>query len=90
MVKASIEISLYPLQSDYKERITEFILRLREHQNIEVITNGMSTQIFGEYDELMDILKKELKPEMNDHRCMAVVKIGEGWMRPSTVPDELM
>lgn len=57
----SIEISMYPLNEDYETPILEFINALNKHEGIVVKTNGMSTQLFGPYDLLMDVLKKDVK-----------------------------
>ena len=88
-MKASVEISLYPLDENYKKRIIDFIERLRESDKFEVITNGMSTQLFGEYDEIMDVLKEEIGEELKMHRTMAILKIGDGLLRPESIPDHL-
>ena len=60
-MKASIEISMYPLDADYGNQILAFIKELNTHPELEVRTNSMSTQIFGEYDILMNLVKKEIK-----------------------------
>jgi len=60
-MQASIEISMYPLDADYRNQILAFIKALNTHPELEVRTNSMSTQIFGEYDILMDLVKKEMK-----------------------------
>ena len=60
-MKASIEISMYPLDEDYGNQILGFIKSLNKHPELEVRTNSMSTQIFGEYDILMDLMKNEIK-----------------------------
>lgn len=60
-MKLSIDISLYPLQKDYATPILDFIARLESHESISIKRNTMSTQVFGDYDELMDILKSEIK-----------------------------
>ncbi|WP_199610886.1 hypothetical protein [Flocculibacter collagenilyticus] len=57
----SVEISNYPLSEDYIPAIKSFIERLNQHDNLTVITNTMSTQIFGEYDYLMQVLSAEMK-----------------------------
>lgn len=88
-MKASAELSLYPLVENYKERITDFVLRLKKHPGLEVRTNGMSTQIFGEYDDIMDLLKRELGTELDQHRTMAIIKIGDGLMHAEDIPEEL-
>ena len=88
-MKASAEISLYPLDEDYKNRIIDFIHRLKENKSLEIVTNGMSTQIYGEYEEIMDLLKSELGKELERHRTMAVIKIGDGLMKAEGIPDSL-
>ena len=89
-MNASIELSLYPLKENYKEKIIAFILRLKNYDNITIQPNGMSTQIFGEYDVIMDIIKNELAEELSNHRCMAVMKIGEGFLTSDKLPEELL
>tara|TARA_B100000575_G_C22702363_1_gene424493 strand:- start:210 stop:467 length:258 start_codon:yes stop_codon:yes gene_type:complete len=57
----SVEISMYPLENKYKNQIICFIKKLRNHKKIKVISNGMSTQIFGDYDNVINIVNKEIK-----------------------------
>ncbi len=72
----TLEISLYPLQKDYEALIISFIQNLKKHSSIEVVTNAMSTQLKGEYSEIMDILKTELEPICNqDGAISTVIKI---------------
>lgn len=47
------EISMYPLRDDYLAPIDDFIAALNEHADLEVTTNRMSTQVFGNYDVVM-------------------------------------
>jgi len=56
---SAIEISLYPLASDFIPPIKAFIDRLNTYPEIRVITNAMSTQISGEHQRLFEILAKE-------------------------------
>ena len=65
--RISVEISLYPLTPDYKPPIREFIARLKANSNLTVVSNTMSTQIQGDYDEVWDALKRE-KPGSLDKR----------------------
>jgi uncharacterized protein YqgV (UPF0045/DUF77 family) len=55
----AIEISLYPLDSDFIPPIQDFIDRLNTYPEIKVLTNSMSTQISGEHQRLFEILAKE-------------------------------
>lgn len=60
-MKVSVEISMYPLDKDYERPILAFIERLNGYPELEVMTNGMSTQVFGEYDQVMGIVQTEIK-----------------------------
>lgn len=60
-MKTSVEISMYPLTPDYETPILDFIKRLNTHPNLKIETNTMSTQIFGDYNEIMAALNKEMK-----------------------------
>ncbi len=55
----AIEISLYPLESEFIPPIQDFIDRLNTYPEIRITTNAMSTQIAGEHARLFEILGKE-------------------------------
>jgi uncharacterized protein YqgV (UPF0045/DUF77 family) len=55
-----VEISLYPLKADFVPDIHEFLDRLSAHRGLRIVTNSMSTQVFGSYDEVMEGLRREL------------------------------
>lgn len=54
-----IEISLYPLSSDYIPPIKDFIERLNTYPELQVTTNAMSTQVAGEHMRLFEVLARE-------------------------------
>ncbi len=61
-MQISIELSLYPLaEQNYKSEIWTFIKRLRLVEGLTVVTNGMSTQVFGEYDLAVEHVMLEIK-----------------------------
>ncbi|MBL4586183.1 MAG: hypothetical protein JKX84_03875 [Flavobacteriales bacterium] len=60
-MKVSLEITLYPLTDGYKESVKDFLRKLNTYDDIEVITNGISTQVFGEYDLVMTAYTESLK-----------------------------
>ena len=60
-MKCSVEISMYPLDVNYIEPITFFIKRLKRHPFISLETNGMSTQVFDDYDNVMTAIQQEMK-----------------------------
>ena len=60
-MKVSVEISKYPLtEVNFVVAIKDFIQRVNQYQGIEIITNTMSTQLFGEYDAIIALLNKEI------------------------------
>jgi uncharacterized protein YqgV (UPF0045/DUF77 family) len=56
-----VEISLYPLRADFVPAIHEFLERLNRAAELRVVTNSMSTQVFGPYDTVMQVLREELR-----------------------------
>lgn len=61
-MQVSIEISLYPLaQESYKSQIWGFIDTLNAIDGLRVVTNGMSTQVFGEYDLATTAVMAQMK-----------------------------
>jgi uncharacterized protein YqgV (UPF0045/DUF77 family) len=55
-----VEISLYPLKADFIPAVHQFLGRLQAHQSLKVVTNSMSTQVFGGFEEVMDALRAAL------------------------------
>jgi uncharacterized protein YqgV (UPF0045/DUF77 family) len=72
-MKVTLEITMYPLSDGYKETVKDFLRRLNKIENIEVITNGVSTQVFGEYDDVMKAYTKALKPSMESETPITAV-----------------
>ena len=59
-MKVAVDISLYPLDADFIPPIKDVIARLNDHEQLEVWTNAMSTQVVGEFDDVMDALRQEI------------------------------
>jgi len=60
-MKMTVDISLYPLADEYIPAIQEFIDRIQLHPDIAVIRTDLSTQLFGEFDDVMGVLKDEIR-----------------------------
>ena len=60
-MELSVEISKYPLSENYIPAIKDFIERLQATEGLSVVGNTMSTQVFGDYDLVMDTLKDEMR-----------------------------
>jgi len=56
-----VEISLYPLTAEFIPPIEDFIRRLNRDGGLKIVTNSMSTQIFGPYDVVMGRVVRELR-----------------------------
>ncbi len=77
-MEIAVEISLYPLDADYIPPIQDFIDRLNTHGGLKIITNSMSTQVFGEYSRVMQALNAELRGtfETNEKAAFAMKVLG--------------
>ncbi|WP_444945187.1 hypothetical protein ACJJIP_11775 [Microbulbifer sp. VTAC004] len=83
-MRLSVEISMYPLKDEYIPGIQAFIDRLNKYPELKVITNTMSTQVFGDYDLLMDVLKLELRRSYEQFgRVIFVCKFIDGDLSPA-------
>ena len=56
-----VELSLYPLVNNYIGPIKAFIERLNSYSNLTVITCSTSTQVHGDYTEVMQVLGAEMQ-----------------------------
>lgn len=74
-MKTSVEISYYPLNQEYIPPIREFIDRINTYKGVIAKTNGMSTQIFGDYDLVMGALAKEIKESFKNPHSVFVMKV---------------
>ena len=59
-MRVAVDISLYPLSENFIPPIKDVIARFNQYSDISVVTNPMSTQLRGEFDDVMDALRKEL------------------------------
>jgi hypothetical protein len=71
-----VEISLYPLRDDFIPPIRGFIDRLNADGRFKVMTNDMSTQVFGRYEDVMDALTREIRLTFEgDGKAIFVMKV---------------
>ncbi|MEZ4809560.1 MAG: YkoF family thiamine/hydroxymethylpyrimidine-binding protein [Allomuricauda sp.] len=59
-MRISVELTLTPLQDNFEPPIINFIKKLRA-SGLRVLENPLSTQVYGDYDRVMDILQTEIK-----------------------------
>ena len=81
----SVEVSMYPLKDEYIPAIQSFIDRVNTYPELHVLTNTMSTQLFGEFDFLMDVMRDEMRRSYETFgRAIFVCKFIQGDLSPST------
>jgi len=74
-MNVSIDISMYPLHKDFEKPIIDFIKKLR-NSKFHVEENGLSTQIFGKYLEVMDFINSNIHQILlNEKNCVFILKI---------------
>lgn len=61
----SVELTFTPLQNEFEPPITAFIKKLRA-SGFTVMENPLSTQVYGEYDAVMNMLAKEMKNSLSN------------------------
>lgn len=74
----SVDISLYPLENEYIDTIWDFINTLKSNPKLTVITNGLSTQVFGEYSDVMAALTEDIFKTFEAHKAVFVLKMAKG------------
>lgn len=72
---------MYPLDQAYESIVLEFLSRLRQHTSIQIETNGVSTQIFGDYTEVMSLVQEEMKTSLLEGKAIFVMKVAGGTLR---------
>ncbi|MGM0769567.1 MAG: YkoF family thiamine/hydroxymethylpyrimidine-binding protein [Pseudomonadota bacterium] len=78
----SVQLSCYPLKDDYKQPILDLIDRLQQ-TGLDVYPGRMSTEIFGEYDDVMSVLSDTMKWSFETYgKSVFVAKIMAGDRRP--------
>ena len=65
-MKITVDISMYPLDSNYKPPIKDFIRRLQKYPNLELVTNQLSTQICGEFSVVTSALNNCMQETMQE------------------------
>lgn len=72
----TLDISYYTFTKEFLEQVQSFIDELNSFPKVEVFTNAVSTQVYGDFDDVMSAFKTTLKNhfQMFDDNAV-VVKI---------------
>lgn len=74
-MRTSVDISYYPLNEEFIPHIKDFIARMNYYKNLVVRTNTLSTQIFGEYRDIMNALTEEIEKSFSLPHSVFIIKI---------------
>ena len=84
-MKTTVEISLYKLQEEdssgnYKQIVKEFLKSI-QNKNLEIETNGLSSLIYGDYSDIIELLNNEVRDFLYKYRSVFVLKISKGTLK---------
>jgi uncharacterized protein YqgV (UPF0045/DUF77 family) len=72
----AVELSLYPLDSNYIPPIKDFIDRLNADSRLRVMTNSLATQVFGPYEVVLGAVTREMRVTFeNNEKAVFVMKV---------------
>ncbi|HJN53359.1 MAG: hypothetical protein QGI68_05385 [Pseudomonadales bacterium] len=84
-MKLSVEISMYAMKDDFFPAVDAFLADLNASAEIEVKTSSISTQLFGEYEAVMELLQTAMKKSFQEYgKACFVTKFLQGDTRVST------
>jgi uncharacterized protein YqgV (UPF0045/DUF77 family) len=84
----TVDISMYPLADDYKPAIKSFIRRLREFDELTLVTNQLSTQVNGAYDAATTAINTCIRESMEQQdKVVFVVKYLSADLDITRLPD---
>ena len=63
-MKITVDISMYPLDANYKPAIKAFIRELRKAEGLTLVTNQLSTQINGDFDTVTGAINRCMRFSM--------------------------
>jgi uncharacterized protein YqgV (UPF0045/DUF77 family) len=80
LVDIGVDISLYPFEAHFAPVIHEFIERLSAHPGLKVLPGSLSTQVYGEYDQVFAAIREAVRATLEalqgaGTRAALVVKI---------------
>ena len=84
-MKTTVEISLYKLQEEdssgnYKQIVKEFLKSI-QNKNLEIETNGLSSLIYGDYSDIIELLNNEVRDFLDKYKSVFVLKISKGTLK---------
>ena len=88
-MQVTVEISLYPLTENFEQVVIDYIGEIKKVPGLRVEVNGLSTQVFGEYDLVITSLSAINKSTFERHRCVIHMKMATGERSVENLPEVL-
>jgi uncharacterized protein YqgV (UPF0045/DUF77 family) len=87
-MEITAELSMYPLDAEYKPPIIDFIMDLCQQPGIEIVTNQLSTQLCGEFEAVTGAINRCMHNAMQaERRVIFTVKYLNVALDIAKVPD---
>jgi uncharacterized protein YqgV (UPF0045/DUF77 family) len=87
-MRAAVEISMYPLNGEYRPAIQAFIDRLNTYPHMQMQTNSLATQIWGSLEQILAMLNVEMtRAATGGPQLVFVMKVLPGLAAPTSSGD---
>lgn len=83
----SLDISLYALQDEFTQPVIDFINRLEQQPGLVIERNPLTTQVFGDYRQIMGLMTEEMETVFNQNPYTVFVLKIIGVNRSKVKPD---
>jgi len=74
-MEITVEIGYYPLMKDYEKPVERFIEKLAENKKVALESGTMSSLLTGNYEDMMELLNRQLKPFLEKYPSVFTLKI---------------
>ena len=74
-MEITVEIGYYPLMDDYEKPVESFLEKLAENKKITLESGTMSSLLTGSYEDVMELLNRQLKPFLKKYPSVFTLKI---------------
>ena len=85
----TVELSLYPLDNEYKSLVENFIVDFKGKYTFNTSTNGMSTTVTGPISDLFPALQERFQSFLEHNEGIFVMKVGKGELTTKNLPASL-
>lgn len=82
-MRIAVEISMYAFSTEYEREVLEFVDALHNFPGLTIRVNTLSTQVYGEYDRVMEAVNTSVKRVFSkEFKSSFVMKVLPGDLDP--------